>query len=371
MGTPSVIDLNALKAPISEAAPTGENLSEHSLMYDLRSLADTARSAEKKWAQVPIGSDGKPQVPEGTQAPPIPNWGPVQKNATEILRTKSKDLAVCAMLLESLTRIHGFAGIRDGAELICELAESYWGELFPPFDQDEFEAIEEHPTIAAISGLNGLTVLPFAIDRIPLVKSSPLGPLTGIDYLDAFGTRARVAEDLFMTSARAVSENVFDTLYEDAEAALSSYRKMAQLLGEKCQESHAAPGPSSSTIEDKLEDSLRRIRHISGRSASAPTVARDNDDPAPNVTPPAASGGRSSSPVPGGPLQTRGEAYEMLQKVADFFSKTEPHSPVSTALKRIVAWRNLSFPELMKELVDNSDARRDLFRLTGFKDEDS
>lgn len=370
MGTPSVIDLNALRAPISDAAPTGENLSEHSLMYDLRSLADTARSAEKKWAQVPIGPDGKPQVPEGTQSPPVPNWVPVQKNAIEILRTKSKDMAVCAMLMESLTRIHGFAGIRDGAELICELAESYWGELFPPFDQDEFEAIEEHPTIAAISGLNGLTVLPFAIDRIPLVKSSPLGPLTGIDYLDAFGTRARVSEDLFMTSARAVSENVFDTLYEDAEAALSNYRKMSQLLGEKCRESHDAPGPSSSTVEDKLEDSLRRIRHISGRSASE-TSAVNNDDPATDVAHSSASGGRSSSPVPVGPLQTRGEAYEMLQKVADFFSKTEPHSPVSTALKRIVAWRNLSFPELMKELVDNSDARRDLFRLTGFKDEDS
>ena len=371
MGTPSVIDLNALKAPISEASPAGENLSEHSLMYDLRSLADTARSAEKKLAQVPIGPDGKPQVPEGTQAPPVPNWVPVQKSAIEILRTKSKDLAVCAMLMESLTRIHGFAGIRDGAELIKVLAENYWGQLFPPFDQDEFEAIEEHPTIAAISGLNGATVLPFAIDRIPLVKSSPLGPLTGMDYLDAFGTRARVGEDVFMTAAQAVAGSAFDTLYEDAEAALNSYREMARMLGEKCRDSHDAPGPSSSTIEDKLEESLRRIRHISGRSGAEMSADRNQGDPAPDVVPNAASGGRSSSPVPGGPLQTRGEAYEMLQKVADFFSKTEPHSPVSTALKRIVAWRNLSFPELMKELVDNSDARRDLFRLTGFKDEES
>lgn len=369
MGTPSVIDLDALLAPISESEPAGTNLGEDQVMYDLRSLADSARSAEKKWAQIPFGPDGKPAIPEGTQAPPVPNWAPVLKTSLEILRTKSKDLTVCAFLLEALTRIHGFAGLRDGAMLVKYLGDAYWGDLYPPFNEDEFEALEQHPTIAAISGLNGSSILPFAIDRIPLIKNSPIGQLNGIDYLDAFDTQLRVSRDLFEKAALAVPAATFDVLYEDAQAALAAYKQMTSLLSEKCLESHDATGPSSSSIEANLEDAIRRIRHISGRSELEASPS------APEEGLVAAEGsseqGRSAAQNFSGPLQSRTDAYEMLQKVAEFFSRTEPHSPVSTALKRIAAWRNLTFPELMKELVDSSDARRDLFRLTGYKDEDS
>lgn len=371
MGTPSVIDLNALKAPISDDAPSGSNIGEDGCMYDLRSLADTARSAEKKWDLLPYGPDGKQTVPEGTQAPPVPNWAPVLKASIEILLKKSKDLSVCAILIESLARLHGFAGIRDGAILVRELAETYWGTLFPMFDQDEFEALEQHPTVAAISGLNGTSILPFAIERIPFLRTSPIGPLTSIDYLDAFDKQLRIKRDQFESAVKAVAEPIYDNLLDDVQGALASYSQMAELLNAKCEESHEAPGPASSSIESTLEDVIRRVRHISGKSAG--TSAADGTDVSTTADGTAASNimAKSSTIVSSGPLQSRDEAYEMLRKVADYFSRAEPHSPVSTALKRIVTWRNLSFPQLMKELVDNTDARRDLYRLTGFKEEES
>jgi type VI secretion system protein ImpA len=271
--------------------------------------------------------------------------------------------------MEAMVRTHGFAGVRDVATLITGLAEEYWGSLFPRFDQDEYEALETHPTVAAISGLNGASVLPFAINRIILIRASPCGPLTGIDYLDAFDSQVRVKREQFETAARAVPPATFDVLYDDALAALAAYRKMTTLLSDKCQQSDNVDGPSGSAIEAVLDDSVRRIRHISGR----PETSDADLSPTEGLETGAAGGDFStSSPMSSnGSLQSRAEAYEMLQKVADFFSRTEPHSPVCASLLRIVSWRNLSFPELMMELVDHHDARRELFRLTGVREEQS
>lgn len=50
-------------------------------------------------------------------------------------------------------------------------------------------------------------------------------------------------------------------------------------------------------------------------------------------------------------LQSRKAALNLLSKLAEFFRKTEPHSPISYSLQQAIRWADLSLPELLEELV--------------------
>ncbi|KKO00274.1 hypothetical protein LCGC14_0130400, partial [marine sediment metagenome] len=47
--------------------------------------------------------------------------------------------------------------------------------------------------------------------------------------------------------------------------------------------------------------------------------------------------------------------------------KTEPHSPMSYTIEQVIRWSELSLPELLNELITDSDARTGYFKLSGIK----
>jgi type VI secretion system protein ImpA len=57
-------------------------------------------------------------------------------------------------------------------------------------------------------------------------------------------------------------------------------------------------------------------------------------------------------------------------KVAEFFRKTEPHSPVSYALDQVVRWGRMPLPELWTELIAD-DARKAVFKQIGIRVDDA
>ena len=69
--------------------------------------------------------------------------------------------------------------------------------------------------------------------------------------------------------------------------------------------------------------------------------------------------------VSAGPIQSRAEAYKRLGEAADYLIKAEPHSPVPYLVKRAVAWGNMSFGELLVELVEGGGDHQRVLRLLG------
>jgi type VI secretion system protein ImpA len=64
-------------------------------------------------------------------------------------------------------------------------------------------------------------------------------------------------------------------------------------------------------------------------------------------------------------VETRQEAFQTLLGVADYFRRTEPHSPVSYALEQVVRWGRMPLPDLLAELVSDRSTREDIFKRTG------
>lgn len=66
-----------------------------------------------------------------------------------------------------------------------------------------------------------------------------------------------------------------------------------------------------------------------------------------------------------GRVGTREEAFRTLLRVAEFFKRTEPHSPVSYALEQAVRWGKMPLPQLLDELIPEDAVRQQLFKLIG------
>ena len=64
-------------------------------------------------------------------------------------------------------------------------------------------------------------------------------------------------------------------------------------------------------------------------------------------------------------LANRDDALQQLGQLAHFFRETEPQSPLPYLLERAQQLGRLSFPELLRELVNDEGARSAAYKLMG------
>src|SRR5947209_20417417 len=102
--------------PIPGDNPGGENL-RHAPVYD------KIKEARREDDDAPQGDW---QFKRKTA-----DWGQVVKLSQEALATKSKDLQLAAWLVEGILNTDGFAGLREGLQLIKALLENFWDSLYP------------------------------------------------------------------------------------------------------------------------------------------------------------------------------------------------------------------------------------------------
>jgi len=65
--------------------------------------------------------------------------------------------------------------------------------------------------------------------------------------------------------------------------------------------------------------------------------------------------------------ETREQAFSELAKIADFFRRIEPHSPISYTLDEVVRRGRMTLPELLSELIQDEGARRLFLLSSGIK----
>ena len=73
----------------------------------------------------------------------------------------------------------------------------------------------------------------------------------------------------------------------------------------------------------------------------------------------AAAGGDATAMAAVGEIATREQAIKMLGKIADFFHRTERHSPISYRVRETIRWCNMDLPELLQVLLDGDQSSLD------------
>jgi type VI secretion system protein ImpA len=373
MASPEVLNFTKLLAPIPGEKPVGADLrkdiSPTSPYYKVRDARKAAREAERRIATAQDAADNRDP----------PDWKPVLEHGTAILTEKTKDLEIAAYVIESLARLKGFPGLRDGFRLTRELIEKYWDGLYPLPDEEGLETRVTH-----LTGLNGEDAegtLPGPILRIPLTENTSVGRLFGAaDYQSALDL-SKVADpkardkreqqgavnlDKFKKAIAETSSKFFGELEQDIKQCADEFGKLCAALDKRCN----GQAPPAGNIRAALTACLDVLNsEAKDKIAQAAAVAAPKPDgaPAPKDGQAAGPAAKASGAVQADVLQTREDAFKTLLKVAEFFRRTEPHSPVSYALEQVVSWGKMTLPDLLAELIPEEAPRKSLFKQVGIK----
>jgi type VI secretion system protein ImpA len=369
MASPEVLDVASLLQPITGENPTGTDLradaSPSSIYYQLKDARNAARAAERR---VPEPGKEKDTTP--------PDWRPVIRFAKIALAERSKDLESAAYLIEALVRLHGFAGLRDGFRLTRGLVEQYWDGLYPMPDEEGLET-----RVAPLAGLNGVDAegtLVAPISLVPIAQDNGYCAYGWYHYNQALefenltpDDREKRLTDKTVTLAKvqqAVNETGDKTkrpvpfyvdLMDDLKACQAEYDNLSAALKDRSGD-HAPP---ESNIRNALTNCVEAVMVLARDKLPSPAEM----DAAANAASGENADGTAAAP---GAIGQREDAIHMLQKVADFFRRTEPHNPVSYALEQAVRWSRMALPDLMTELITDEKARHALFKQIGIRVEE-
>ena len=314
------------------------------------------------------------------------DWGKVIEITSTVLTNESKDLQVTAWLVEALVKQYGFAGLRDGLKLFRELHAQYWETLYPELEEDDLET-----RAAPAEWLNEsqkAPFFPFTIKSIPIMLGND-----GNRYSYFHWEESREVENLGLKNQKAMAEAVADgkttkkkfdeaevatplthclAILEDAQQCCEEFEGLTQVLKEKYGESHP-DRPSLSQINEIigncrqfLEETVQK-KGGAGMSGTVSGPPQEGAAPVSTETPVASS----PPPVASGGIEPidRLDALRRLAAVAEFFRRTEPHSPVAYLVQRATRWGEMPLEDWLNEVIKSKDVLGNVRETLGLKED--
>ncbi len=360
---PQVIDLEALLSPISEEKPSGEDL-RYSGLYDEISIA---RRADEDVEQ------GQWKI-----ALKVADFRQVINLAIPALTSQTKDLQIAVWLSEALVKQYGFAGLRDGLKLVSGLQEKFWETLFPENDEGDMEGRAN-----AIEGLGKQTS--FAIKQAKITQGESYSffdwedskrfdipnNIATLDSDDQTKYRElqeqadrenRVTADRWRTAIAASRRVFYEETALTVEECWTEYRELNRIIEEKFDRNQA---PGLSILEKSLDAVQTQVKKLlEEKRAEEPDPEEETTDgEQAEGAVIAADGSRIDGA--GGAIQSRQEALKRLGQLADFFLKSEPHSPVSYLVQRAVKWGNMPLDSWLEDVIKDANVLSQLRETLG------
>lgn len=293
-----MLNLERLLAPVSADKPCGDDLafsSEIDAIVRARQ-ADDPSLEQGAW------------VTELKEA----DWKFVARECAQLIEKRSKDLQLAVWLAEATVRTAGLREFGDSLLLTAMLCERYWDGLHPLPDEDGVER-----RIGNLSWL-AARIAPWLRD-VPLTEGAGGHALRDFDVARAQGADALAK----LEGARQRTPQAFYTnLMHDCEHCAAAIDRLERSVDAVV----GADGPSFSAARSALESLVLFIKPAL-KEAAPPAAAADGAAAAPALA--AASAG---------PLQSRAQALAQLRAVADYFRRTEPHSPVAYLADKAAQW---------------------------------
>jgi len=349
--------LSRLLEPISSEAPCGQDLRyerEFDQLREMRREDDTS-------------------LPTGVWQSTIKRaqWPEVEKLATSLLLERSKDLMLSAWLGEAWLHLSGFEGLPGSLALTAGLCERYPEQLHPQ----------------AEDGDQSWRVIPLEW----LVRRFSEVLLTRVSLFESAGSEfdGYSLDSWRRLQVQQVQANDSKGAKTSAENARSEHKKLTeqvratplsfwlrsqgnlllslqhlqqletwsdQLLGDQA--------PAFRPLQEVIEAWLTLVQAFIAMHPKQPIPTLVE---VPSIMPesPAVEAAETPAPVVFREPASREEAYRQLLLIADYLSRTEPHSPVPYLIKRGVEWGNKPLSELLGELISADAESRRLWTLLG------
>ncbi|MBP1203935.1 type VI secretion system protein ImpA [Duganella sp. 1411] len=219
------------------------------------------------------------------------DWEFVGSRCAGMIETQTKDLRLAAWLAEALAKTRGLRGLGDGYAVLSGLCEHYWEGLHPlPEDGDYDQRIGNLYWL--------LTRTPVLVREMPQADGGALLP--------------------------------------EAEYCLAMLTELERVVDRRL----GAEGPGFSAAKDALQAVVSALAPAGGHAAMTPGGETG-----------AGVAGQGAPATFGGQVQNRAQALQQLRVVADFFRRTEPHSPVAYLADKAASWGDMPLHVWLRAVI--------------------
>ena len=361
---PPVIDFEMLLQPISEENPSGISLRYEG---DYDEIAE-ARRADDNLAMGKWETELK-----------VADFPKVIELADYALKTKTKDLQIAVWFSEALTATYGFTGLRDSLKLLAGLQEKFWETLFPEIDEGDMEAranaldwidtqaellIKKTPL--TVEGLNFLDWEESKLFDIP-------ENIDTLDYEDQekykelktqAETENRVMGSVWRKAKAATKRAFCEELYFAVGECQTEYKNLTRVVEEKFDMNQTPAMRGMRDALEQVESAVKRL--LDDKRQEEPDEASETETGETGAEIEEGTMMASGITAAKGAIQNRKDALKRLAEIAEFFHKTEPHSPVAHLVNRAVKWGNMSLENWLEDVIKDETIMFQLRQTLGF-----
>src|SRR5262249_50560111 len=189
--------------------------------------------------------DTEPHPDDPTQGdiPRKVDWARLIETTSHLLPNKPRDRLRAARMTEALTREHGFAGLRDGLQLLRELVEQCWDRLHPIPEEGEGLEVRAAPFHWLTDADRGAR-FPTTVREVPMVAVNSTR-LSWLDRKRCQDGKGPVAKDELERALPATPEDA-----EDLVQAVEQPDRLEQVLNDRFQEN----APALMGVREVLEE---------------------------------------------------------------------------------------------------------------------
>jgi type VI secretion system protein ImpA len=347
-----MINAEELLKPISADKPCGEDLS-----YD------------PGFQELEVMLRGKPEQVMGDATIPAedPDWKAIRERCLELWE-KSHDLRIITALSLAAIKTEGMPGVKECLGALKGLVEGSWEPVYPLLDAaDGNDPTQRVNIIAALATQVGTYGDPMRfLERLreaPLTNSPQMGRYSLADALR--GESGEPGPDGKPAPGAGQIEAAFRDTPPDEIAALNETIKSALTLAKELDDAltkavGADKAPDLSLLPKELSQIQQRLApYLPAGAVAAPAEVGAAHG---------AAAGAGGQPITG-EIQSRQDVLRMIDKICDYYKRTEPSSPVPFILRRAHRLAEMDFMQIIGDL--NPDGIKDIQRITGEKTAES
>ena len=379
--------MESLSLPISDEASCGEYLKANKILYRaLRNNFNQAQSSYRQLMESPDAMSDDELVEANTN-----NWRTLGDSCKECLENNSKDIEIfCWFISAQLFSADPLNNVRDALNVFGQVIDNYWDDLQPKPPVEKLKSDDEAGQarewaefkvkplwqLAGESENSGLMAMP--LSNLALVGAINYTQFYSAERAGSLQSLKDEAKQVFASNSGQLQEKIVAL-----DAIIKAAGALEKSVNGHCLQVKAKP-ISFKFIIKGLNNLLAAMKFLLADSfATWPLdiveqqqaeVSDDTEAPAEEVQE-SKTQTRSSSATGGQvvlnsdmDLYHRDQAFAQLRTIADFFRRTEPHSPIHMLLERSIRWGYMSLPQLLEEMVGgNEQAMQSINLLAGLE----
>lgn len=327
-----LINVENLLAELTAEQPCGEDM-EYDVAFTELEIAAQGK-AEQEYGDTLVEAEE-------------PDWAEVEDKALAVLQ-QSKDMRAAMHLTLSLLKTEGLVGLSQGLELFRGYVEQYWDSVHPQLDPDD----DNDPTMR-------VNVLRSLADEDTMLRAIRTAPLTDSRVAGRFSLRDIAVANGELPPPENAEDGPADMTIIEA-AFQDTDPERLQALADAVRESMEHVASIESTVTDAVEagagpdlsDLGKTLKKV--HSALAERLGGDEEEAADEeleeglaeAEPSAGAGGAIS-----GAVKNPNDVIRMLDKILDYYARSEPSSPLPLLLQRAKRLVSKDFMTIMKDIA--------------------